>query len=212
MAISKEQAEQLKKQLLVQVDQLPQENKEEIKEYIKGLDEAGLEAFLKQNKIKYSESGEVPGTQESAEPEKPIFQSIVDGDTPSYKIAENDKSIAILEINPLSKGHSIILPKKQVPIEKLPKSALTLAQKIAARIKKKFKPEDIKIETSAFQNYPMINIIPIYKDQQLKKEKAEESELKKLQKKLETKTRAKRPKKIKQEDTSKLPKISFRIP
>jgi histidine triad (HIT) family protein len=206
MPISKEQAQQLKKQLLQQVDQLPQENKEQIKEYIKDLDEAGLEEFLKQNKIKYQE-GDV-----QAQPEKPVFQSIVEGDVPSYKIAENDKALAILEINPLSKGHCIILPKQACSVEKLPKSVLTLAQKIASRIKQKLKADDIKIETSSFQDYPMINIIPIYKGEQLQKKKAEEKDLEKLKNKLETKTRAKRGPKLKKQDLDKLPKIGFRIP
>lgn len=66
----------------------------------------------------------------------------------------------------------------------------------------------------------MINVIPLYKSIPLKKTKATEEELKALKLKLETKTRAKRIKekpaeKIKpkkQEDLSKLPKISFRIP
>jgi len=214
MAISKEQAEQIKQQLLKQIEQLPEDQREQLRTHIKDLDEAGLEEFLKQNNIKYSDSPEAGGGGGAgAAPEKPIFQAIVDGDMPSYKIAENDKAIAILEINPLSKGHSIILPKKQVSTEKIPRSALALAQKIATRIKKKLKPDDIKIETSSFQNYPMINIIPIYKDQQLQKKKAEESELEKLKNKLTTKTRTKRgPKAKKEEDINKLPKISFRIP
>ncbi len=209
MSISKEQSVELKKQLLKQVESMPNENKAQIKEHIKNLDEKGLEEFLKQNKIKYSESGE----PQPAQPEKPIFQSIISGEIPSHKIDENDKSIAILEINPLSRGHCIILPKKPYPTEKIPKSAMALAQKIAKRIKSKLKPKDIKIETSSFQDYPMINIIPIYKDVQLEKRKAEEPELKILQNKLQTKKRASRPKKIeKKEDLSKLPKISFRIP
>jgi len=55
--------------------------------------------------------------------------------TPSYKIAENKKAIAILEINPLSKGHSIVLPLEHLKTEKLPKSVLGLAQKIAKNSK-----------------------------------------------------------------------------
>ena len=51
MALTKEQADEIKKQLLVQVDKLPQENKEEIKQQILGLNEEQLEEFLKQNKV-----------------------------------------------------------------------------------------------------------------------------------------------------------------
>ena len=209
MALSKEQAEEIKKQLLIQVEQLPQENKEQIKQYIKGLNETQLEEFLKQNKIQTS--GQESENQPSSE--KPVFQSIVDGEFPSYKIAENDKAIAILEINPLSKAHSIILPKKQTTVEKIPKSAFSLAQKITKKIKKKMKPTDIKIETSSFQNYPMINIIPIYKDVQLKKQKADEKELEKLKNLLETKKRSPRATKTsKKSSKSNIPELRFRIP
>jgi len=224
MVFSSEQAEEVKKQLLIEVDKLPNENKEQIKEYIKKLDEKGLEDFLKKNKIQYTETGI---TQEPAEGEegksqdesKCIFCGIAKGETTSYKIAETKKAIAVLEINPLSRGHVIIIPTEHVSVEKMPKSALGLAQKIAKKLKKKLKPEDIKIETSSFQGHPMINVIPIYKNVPLKKTKAEEDELKILKSKLETKTRSKRKKEFKEkiitkksEDWSKLPKISFRIP
>ena len=209
MTFTPEQTDEIKKQLLTQVEQLPQENKEQIKEYIKHLDSEQLEGFLRENKIQISESGKGILPQN----EKPIFESIVKGEIPSYKIAENNKAVAILEINPLSKGHLIVLPKEKVPAEKIPKSAMTLAQKLAKKIKAKLKPEDIKIETSSFQDYPMINIIPLYKNQQLKKQKAEEKELKEIQKKLGTKKRSPREKKEKSlPERIKIPKIEFRIP
>lgn len=211
MTIPPEKTQEIKEQLLKQIDQSKQENKEQIKEYIKKLNPDELEEFLKQNKIQMSDSG----PSQSQTPEKPIFQSIVKGEMPSYKIAENKKAIAILEINPLSKGHSIVLPREQTTIDKLPKTALSLAQKIAKKIKSKLKPDDIKIETASFQEYPMINIIPIYKDKPLNKYKEDEKVLQKLQKKLETKKRATRtsPKSSSSLKPSKnLPEISFRIP
>ena len=212
MPFTPEQSAEIKKQILQQVEQLPQENKEEIKEYIKQLNEEQLEEFLKQNKMQVSESNQIQ-QEGKAQSDKPIFQSIIQGEIPSYKIAENNKSIALLEINPLSKGHSIVLPKQQTTTEKIPKSAMTLAQKIAKKIKTKLKPDDIKIETSSFQNYPMINIIPLYKNTPLKKEKADEKELQKLQSKLETKKRSSRAKKpISSKSLKSLQEIGFRIP
>lgn len=225
MAFSKEEAEEIKEQLLEQVERLPNQNKPQIKEYIKGLDEKELEEFLKKNNISISEKG---GDKEE-KPSECIFCQIVKNKIPSYKLAENKKSMAILEINPLSKGHSIILPLEHVKIEKLPKSSLSLSQKLAKKIKKKLKSEDVKIETSSLMGHAMVNIIPIYKDQPLQKRQAQEKELKELQKKLKTSTRAKREKKVKskeatskkpsdtedkdkKEDISKLPRIHFRIP
>lgn len=43
-----------------------------------------------------------------------IFSKIVSGEIPSYKVAENDKFLAFLDINPLAKGHTLVIPKKEV--------------------------------------------------------------------------------------------------
>lgn len=43
-----------------------------------------------------------------------IFSKIVAGEIPSYKIAENDKFYAFLDINPLVKGHTLVIPKQEV--------------------------------------------------------------------------------------------------
>ena len=43
-----------------------------------------------------------------------IFTKIVNGEIPSYKVAENDKFFAFLDINPLAKGHTLVIPKKEV--------------------------------------------------------------------------------------------------
>ncbi len=39
---------------------------------------------------------------------------IVAGEIPSYKVAENDKFYAFLDINPLVKGHTLVIPKREV--------------------------------------------------------------------------------------------------
>tara|TARA_R110002124_G_scaffold73064_8_gene196052 strand:+ start:448 stop:840 length:393 start_codon:yes stop_codon:yes gene_type:complete len=42
-----------------------------------------------------------------------IFSKIVDGSIPSYKIAENDKFLAFLDVFPLRAGHTLVIPKKE---------------------------------------------------------------------------------------------------
>jgi histidine triad (HIT) family protein len=42
-----------------------------------------------------------------------IFTKIVQGDIPSYKVAENDQFLAFLDINPLEKGHTLVIPKQE---------------------------------------------------------------------------------------------------
>ena len=43
-----------------------------------------------------------------------IFSRIVKGEIPSYKCAENEKFYAFLDINPLQKGHTLVIPKREV--------------------------------------------------------------------------------------------------
>ncbi|KAI9314783.1 HIT-like domain-containing protein [Dichotomocladium elegans] len=65
-----------------------------------------------------------------------IFCKIIRGEIPSYKIAETDKNYCFLDINPISKGHLLVIPKyhaeffHQVPDEYLA-DLLPLARKVA---------------------------------------------------------------------------------
>jgi histidine triad (HIT) family protein len=43
-----------------------------------------------------------------------IFGKIVKGEIPSHKIAEDDNYYAFLDINPLAKGHTLVIPKKEI--------------------------------------------------------------------------------------------------
>ncbi|WP_339915976.1 HIT family protein [Yeosuana marina] len=43
-----------------------------------------------------------------------IFTKIINGDIPCYKVAETDKFLAFLDINPNSKGHTLCIPKQEV--------------------------------------------------------------------------------------------------
>jgi histidine triad (HIT) family protein len=43
-----------------------------------------------------------------------IFTKIVNGEIPSYKVAENDRFYAFLDINPMAKGHTLVIPKQEI--------------------------------------------------------------------------------------------------
>jgi histidine triad (HIT) family protein len=43
-----------------------------------------------------------------------IFSRIVAGEIPSYKVAENERFYAFLDIAPLAKGHTLVIPKREV--------------------------------------------------------------------------------------------------
>ena len=43
-----------------------------------------------------------------------IFSKIAAGEIPSYKCAENEKFYAFLDINPLAKGHTLVIPRREI--------------------------------------------------------------------------------------------------
>jgi histidine triad (HIT) family protein len=72
-----------------------------------------------------------------------IFSKIIAGDIPSYKIAENDKFFAFLDIFPLREGHTLVVPKKETDnLFDLPEDylqeMLVFARPIAKAIEKSF--------------------------------------------------------------------------
>jgi histidine triad (HIT) family protein len=69
-----------------------------------------------------------------------IFSKIVKGEIPSYKIAENEDYFAFLDINPLKKGHTLVIPKKETDyifdLEDVSLSGMMLfSKKVALAIK-----------------------------------------------------------------------------
>lgn len=72
-----------------------------------------------------------------------IFSRIVAGEIPCYKVAENDKFFAFLDINPLVKGHTLVIPKQEVDYifdlsdEDLAQMQV-FAKKVASAIKEAF--------------------------------------------------------------------------
>ena len=213
MPLTEEQIQSIKKQILKQVENFPQEQKEIARKQVEEMNAEQLEQFLIQNNLIKQKENSDQGT----EPGECIFCSIIQGKTPSYKIDENKSAIAILDINPLSKGQSLIIPKKHETIEKLPSSVLSLSKKTAKKLKSKLKPktEEVKIETSSIGGHGIVSIIPLYKDKKLERKKAKPEELKELQEKLINKKRTaktKQTKKISKEDISRLPFAPIRIP
>lgn len=70
-----------------------------------------------------------------------IFTRIVNGEIPCYKIAEDDNFFAFLDINPLKKGHTLVIPKKEVDYifdleEETLANMMVFSQKIALAIEK----------------------------------------------------------------------------
>lgn len=72
-----------------------------------------------------------------------IFSKIIEGEIPSYKIAENERFFAFLDIFPLAEGHVLVIPKKEVDKffdvdNELLSEWLIFAKPIAKAIEKEF--------------------------------------------------------------------------
>lgn len=69
-----------------------------------------------------------------------IFSKIIKGEIPCYKIAEDEHHLAFLDIMPIAKGHTLVIPKKEVDYifdleEEEYKNLWAFAQKVAKQIK-----------------------------------------------------------------------------
>ncbi|WP_144282558.1 HIT family protein [Chryseobacterium echinoideorum] len=69
-----------------------------------------------------------------------VFTKIINGEIPAYKIAEDEHFIAFLDVMPLVKGHTLVVPKKEVDLifdleAEDYKNLWSFAQKIAKKIK-----------------------------------------------------------------------------
>ncbi|SDX77077.1 histidine triad (HIT) family protein [Lutibacter oricola] len=70
-----------------------------------------------------------------------IFTKIINGEIPSYKIAEDENFYAFLDINPNAKGHTLVVPKKEVNRlfdleEDLYNGLMSFSRKIAKSLEK----------------------------------------------------------------------------
>jgi histidine triad (HIT) family protein len=69
-----------------------------------------------------------------------IFARIASGEIPSYKIAEDERFFAFLDINPLAKGHTLVIPKQEIDYlfdidEAMYKDLWLFAMKVANAVK-----------------------------------------------------------------------------
>lgn len=172
MALSQEQIKLVKEQLFQYLDTLPEEQRKQLKEYIARLDEKQLEEFLIKNKmIKSEEELEaIPESTEKSAPKKTqcIYCSLASKQIESSKIYEDKDYLAILELNPLTKGHTILIPKKHLKETKELKSkAFTTANKLGKHLVKRLEAENFQINTSNELGHAIINLIPLYKNEKI---------------------------------------------
>jgi histidine triad (HIT) family protein len=123
-----------------------------------------------------------------------IFSKIIAGEIPSYKIAENERFFAFLDISPLREGHVLVVPKTEVdnlfdlPVEYL-SEILVFARPIAKAIEKSFNCDRCGISVIGLEvPHAHVHLIPINSSNDLNftqgKLKASPDQLKRVQEKI----------------------------
>lgn len=96
-----------------------------------------------------------------------IFTKIINGELPSYKIAENENAIAFLDISPLNEGHTLVVPKMEVDyLFDLPKDEYTalwvFAKEVSHAIGKAIPCERVGVAVIGLEvPHAHIHLVPI---------------------------------------------------
>jgi len=164
MTLTSEEATEIKAHLFNQLENFPEDKRDDIKNQINSMSNEEIENFVQQNNLKHL-GGQC------------IFCEIVSGKKSSIKVAENTATIAILELNPLSKGHILIVPKKHS--NQLESSIDDMANQVSKKLREKFSPTDVKINELDIMEHKLLEVVPIYGDESTRKS-ASNSELQKI--------------------------------
>jgi diadenosine tetraphosphate (Ap4A) HIT family hydrolase len=174
--LDEEQTKEIKQKIISHIEKtFPEEQKESAKKQLEEMNSEQFEAFLeKNNLIKDMNAG-------------CVFCSIVSDNIKSCKIAENESAIAVLEINPISKGHSIILAKEH-NLESNTR-LLDLAKEVSSLLKERLNAKEVKIEENILFGHKLVNILPVYNNEDFNSPKIQTNleELEKIKKELEKK-------------------------
>ncbi|MEX0720137.1 MAG: HIT family protein [Balneolaceae bacterium] len=119
-----------------------------------------------------------------------IFTKIIEGEIPSFKIAEDENYYAFLDINPSAEGHTLVIPKKEtdyifdIQSDEL-RGLIIFAKKVAQGMDKALHPIRTGIIVEGLEvPHAHIHLIPIYeKSQQFslgKKVRVSENRMKEL--------------------------------
>lgn len=99
-----------------------------------------------------------------------IFSKIVAGEIPSYKIAEDDNYFAFLDINPMVKGHVLVIPKQEVDYvfdldDNMLADMMIFAKKIAMALEKAISCQRVGLMVIGLEvPHAHIHLIPINKE------------------------------------------------
>jgi len=96
-----------------------------------------------------------------------IFTRIVNGEIPCYKVAEDDRFLAFLDISPLAKGHTLVIPKQEVDYlfaidDEMYRDLFLFAKKVALAVEKVVPCQRIGIAVLGLEiPHAHIHLVPI---------------------------------------------------
>ena len=96
-----------------------------------------------------------------------IFTRIIQGEIPCYKVAEDDRYFAFLDINPLTEGHTLVVPKKETDYlfdldDDTLAGMVLFAKRIAKRIREKIACKRVAVIVLGLEvPHAHIHLIPI---------------------------------------------------
>ncbi|TCO10727.1 HIT family protein [Natronoflexus pectinivorans] len=96
-----------------------------------------------------------------------IFTKIINGEIPSFKIAEDERYLAFLDITPLAKGHTLIVPKKEVDYifdleDDLLQGMIVFSKKVAKAIEKSIECKRIGIAVVGLEvPHAHVHLVPL---------------------------------------------------
>jgi len=102
-----------------------------------------------------------------------VFTKIVQGELPSYKIAENENFYAFLDINPLVEGHTLVVPKQEIDdffelSDDLLAEMMVFAKPIARALKKVFGTEKVAVIVLGLEvRHAHLHLGPINKEKDM---------------------------------------------
>lgn len=102
-----------------------------------------------------------------------IFTSIVNGEIPCYKIAESETCLAFLDINPLTKGHTLVIPKVEIDYfydldDEVLSDVMIFSKRVAKAIQKVIPCERVGVSVIGLEvPHAHVHLIPFFKMSEL---------------------------------------------
>lgn len=158
MALTNEQVVEAKKQLSAQIQHLPAGQKEKAQKQIDDLSNEAIEEMIAQQAGKQG-----------------IFRIIAGKKVESVVVDENSGAIAVLSIKSLSKGHTLVIPKKVVRDKsKMNKKIIDFAAGIGKKIQDSLNPKKVDVKVESKLGEVILEVVPDYGEKLVEKEVGKE--------------------------------------